>query len=72
MNLYLRGASGRKLHETYVAAWDAGLKTTYYLRTISASNAEKSTVAAGSHNSVASEAVPKFCALGDPGCEACQ
>ena len=72
LNLYLRGASGRKLHETYVAAWDAGLKTTYYLRTISASNAEKSTVAAGSHNSVASEAVPKFCALDDPGCEACQ
>jgi len=72
LNVYLRAASGRKLHETYVAAWEAGLKTTYYLRTISASNVEKSTIAAGSHNSVATEAEPKFCALDDPGCEACQ
>ncbi len=99
LNIYMAGASGKKLDETYKLAWLRGLKTTYYLRTQSATHAEKSTVTAGKLNSVASStatasssmstlelvaaaaqtqlmATPatdiKFCAIDDPGCEACQ
>ncbi|MEN9316099.1 MAG: hypothetical protein RIS35_2492 [Pseudomonadota bacterium] len=43
LNIYMAGASGRKLHETYTHAWLRGLKTTYYLRTLGATSAEKST-----------------------------
>lgn len=94
LNIYMAGASGKKLDETYKLAWQRGLKTTYYLRTISATQAEKSTVTrSGQLNSVSSSAAPvmaaaaapiavvepelpatdmKFCAIDDPGCEACQ
>ena len=100
LNIYMAGASGKKLDETYKLAWLRGLKTTYYLRTQSATHAEKSTVTAGKMNSVSSgggapagggmsaldaaaaaaqaqmNAIPatdiKFCAIDDPGCEACQ
>jgi ribonucleoside-diphosphate reductase alpha chain len=44
LNIYMAGASGKKLDETYKLAWQRGLKTTYYLRTTSATQAEKSTV----------------------------
>jgi ribonucleoside-diphosphate reductase alpha chain len=44
LNLYLADPSGRKLHDMYLAAWLAGLKTTYYLRTRAATQVEKSTV----------------------------
>jgi ribonucleoside-diphosphate reductase alpha chain len=54
LNIYMAGASGKKLDETYKLAWVRGLKTTYYLRTISASQTEKSTVKAGQLNSVSS------------------
>ncbi|MBX3619384.1 MAG: ribonucleoside-diphosphate reductase subunit alpha [Rhizobacter sp.] len=54
LNIYMAGASGKKLDETYKLAWVRGLKTTYYLRTISASQTEKSTVKAGHLNSVSS------------------
>ncbi|WP_426148492.1 ribonucleoside-diphosphate reductase subunit alpha [Polaromonas sp. DSR2-3-2] len=99
LNIYMAGASGKKLDETYKLAWVRGLKTTYYLRTQSATHVEKSTVTAGKMNSVSSgsqaaaagmsaidkaaaaaqaqmSATPatdiKFCAIDDPGCEACQ
>lgn len=98
LNIYMAGASGKKLDDTYKLAWLRGLKTTYYLRTSSATQIEKSTVSAGSHNSVSSSDAPaggssaieaaaaaaqaqmsvtpatdvKFCAIDDPGCEACQ
>jgi ribonucleoside-diphosphate reductase alpha chain len=99
LNIYMSGASGKKLDDTYKLAWVRGLKTTYYLRTIGATHAEKSTVKAGKMNSVSSgndgtvasfsalnvdaaasqsqlSATPatdiKFCAIDDPGCEACQ
>jgi len=102
LNIYMAGASGKKLDETYKLAWLRGLKTTYYLRTTSATHAEKSTVTAGRLNAVssgsasqgASMSAPmsaldaaaaaaqsqmstaatdiKFCAIDDPGCEACQ
>jgi ribonucleoside-diphosphate reductase alpha chain len=108
LNIYMAGASGRKLHETYTLAWLRGLKTTYYLRTLGATSAEKSTTdkigqlnavsadgamnagfsyasqAAASQSAAhastqasaspgaAGDAAPKFCAIDDPTCEACQ
>jgi ribonucleoside-diphosphate reductase alpha chain len=125
LNIYMAGASGKMLDDTYKHAWLRGLKTTYYLRTTSATQAEKSTVQAGRLNAVSSSgamggmaagssfvaghmavsgaasnaleraamaaqaqmnesaslgvnlsASPatdiKFCAIDDPGCEACQ
>ncbi|HYP82231.1 ribonucleoside-diphosphate reductase subunit alpha [Variovorax sp.] len=56
LNIYMAGASGKKLDETYKLAWLRGLKTTYYLRTISATHAEKSTVQSGRLNAVSSGA----------------
>ncbi|PPE69537.1 ribonucleoside-diphosphate reductase subunit alpha [Caldimonas thermodepolymerans] len=56
LNIYMAGASGRKLDETYKLAWLRGLKTTYYLRTIGATHAEKSTVkSSGQLNAVPSQ-----------------
>jgi ribonucleoside-diphosphate reductase alpha chain len=52
LNIYMAGASGKKLDETYKLAWLRGLKTTYYLRTHSATNAEKSTVKSSQLNAV--------------------
>ena len=75
LNLYVAGASGKKLDVTYRMAWLRGLKTTYYLRALAATTTEKSTVADNSLNKVSSgEAapVPQACSLDDPDCEACQ
>ncbi|MGA1060414.1 MAG: ribonucleoside-diphosphate reductase subunit alpha, partial [Burkholderiaceae bacterium] len=85
LNIYMAGASGKKLDETYKLAWLRGLKTTYYLRTMAATGIEKSTSHAGALNAVqsaapvaaaASSTEPasdvKFCSLDDPDCEACQ
>ncbi len=52
LNIYMAGASGRKLDELYRLAWVRGLKTTYYLRTMGATHAEKSTVKSGALNAV--------------------
>ncbi len=54
LNIYLSGASGKKLDETYKLAWLRGLKTTYYLRTMGATHAEMSTVDRKQLNSVPS------------------
>jgi len=56
LNIYMAGASGKKLDDIYKLAWLRGLKTTYYLRTIGATAAEKSTVAPGALNAVSSGA----------------
>jgi len=80
LNIYMAGASGKKLDETYKLAWTRGLKTTYYLRTMGATHAEKATVRSNALNAVAQTVIDttapatdiKFCALDDPGCEACQ
>ena len=85
LNIYMAGASGKKLDETYKLAWLRGLKTTYYLRAMGATHAEKSTGRAGQLNSVPSDGAqfgaaaaaadveaPKFCAIDTPDCEACQ
>jgi ribonucleoside-diphosphate reductase alpha chain len=55
LNIYMSGASGKKLDETYKLAWLRGLKTTYYLRTIGATHAEKSTTKTGALNAVSSD-----------------
>ncbi|SFZ78787.1 ribonucleoside-diphosphate reductase subunit alpha [Chitinimonas taiwanensis] len=52
LNIYMAGASGKKMDDLYKLAWVRGLKTTYYLRTLSASSAEKSTGRGGELNSV--------------------
>jgi ribonucleoside-diphosphate reductase alpha chain len=52
LNLYFHGASGKKLDETYKLAWIRGLKTTYYLRALGATHAEKSTGKGGELNAV--------------------
>jgi ribonucleoside-diphosphate reductase alpha chain len=84
LNLYIGAPSGKKLDDTYKLAWQRGLKTTYYLRSMGATHAEKSTVKAGQLNAVpeggvndamaaaAADAAVKFCAIDDPECEACQ
>jgi len=54
LNIYMAGVSGKKLDETYKLAWQRGLKTTYYLRTLAATSAEKSTGKGGELNSVSS------------------
>ncbi|VTU14129.1 Ribonucleoside-diphosphate reductase 1 subunit alpha [Variovorax sp. SRS16] len=66
LNIYMAGASGKKLDDTYKLAWLRGLKTTYYLRTQSATHAEKSTVQSGRLNAVSSgsgDASPGMSAL---------
>ena len=55
LNLYIAGASGKKLDITYRMAWLRGLKTTYYLRALGATSAEKSTLDRGTLNAVSSE-----------------
>jgi len=84
LNIYMGGVSGKKLDETYKLAWLRGLKTTYYLRSMGATAAEKSTVRAGSLNAVPADggaikaavevsAVEiKYCAIDDESCESCQ
>ena len=52
LNIYMAGASGKKLDETYKLAWLSGLKTTYYLRTMGATHSEKSTSKTGALNAV--------------------
>ena len=54
LNIYMGGASGKKLDDTYKLAWLRGLKTTYYLRTMAATHVEKSTVTSSQLNSVSS------------------
>lgn len=71
LNVYMAKPSGKKLDQLYKLAWIRGLKTTYYLRSLGASNAEKSTVTDGALNAVKMEE-PKACSILDPDCEACQ
>ncbi len=52
LNLYMSQPSGKKLDELYKHAWTSGLKTTYYLRTMGATHAEKTTINDGRLNSV--------------------
>jgi ribonucleoside-diphosphate reductase alpha chain len=87
LNIYIGQASGKKLDETYRLAWQRGLKTTYYLRALGATHAEKSTVKTGQLNAVPLGGAPAqsvkspereeqaeiaACKIDNPECEACQ
>ena len=71
LNIYMAKPSGKKLDDLYRLAWVRGLKTTYYLRSLGATTAEKSTVTDGVLNAVKLEE-PLSCSILDPDCEACQ
>ncbi len=87
LNLYLFEPSGKKLHQMYFLAWTKGLKTTYYLRSMAATQIEKSTTdinkrglqprwmknkSASGNVQVERDEKPKACSILDPGCESCQ
>jgi ribonucleoside-diphosphate reductase alpha chain len=86
LNLYIAAPNGRKLSDMYMASWETGLKTTYYLRSVAASTIEKSTQntrprwterpSAGPEIKVEAVARPatevKACSIHNPECEACQ
>jgi ribonucleoside-diphosphate reductase alpha chain len=86
LNLYIANPSGKKLDSLYRQAWSSGLKTTYYLRSRSATHVEKSTIKGtdGKLNAVPMEpmrvAAPvapdltgvQACSIDNPECEACQ
>jgi ribonucleoside-diphosphate reductase alpha chain len=82
LNLYIANPSGKKLDQLYRLAWNRGLKTTYYLRSRSATHVEKSTlkgtdgklnaVSAGVIDAAPMRSMPLACSITDPDCEACQ
>ncbi|WP_299372506.1 ribonucleoside-diphosphate reductase subunit alpha [uncultured Kiloniella sp.] len=79
LNLYLANPSGKALDALYQLAWERGLKTTYYLRSKSATHVEKSTLKGtdGKLNAVATNmttpiSTGQVCSIDDPECEACQ
>lgn len=63
-NLYSDSPSLKLLSDMYFHCWKTGLKTTYYMRSQSASKTEQSTVD--------SRIEPKLCSITDPTCESCQ
>ncbi len=78
LNLYVSQPSGKKLDELYKLCWIRGLKCTYYLRTLAATSAEKSTGSGGELNAVEINSNPnitldaKFCSIDNLECESCQ
>lgn len=87
LNLYIAQPSGKQLSDMYQMAWERGLKTTYYLRGMSATQVEKSTLdvnrrgiqprwmknkSASSNIQVDRAATPSACSIDDPDCESCQ
>ncbi len=87
LNLYLGNPNGRKLDEMYRLAWSTGLKTTYYLRSLSATQVEKSTVdinkfgvqprwmknaSSSADITVNRQAEVLQCSIDNPDCESCQ
>lgn len=49
LNIFYSGKSGREINDIYMYAWEMGLKTTYYMRTLAVSQVEKSTVEISEH-----------------------
>lgn len=78
LNIYIAKPSGKAIDSVYKLAWLRGLKTTYYCRTLGASDAEKSTVTRSTLNAVKNQmdetamVAPQVCPIDDPSCEACQ
>jgi len=73
-NVFMQGTSGKKLHAVYLKGWQLGMKTFYYLRTLGASQIEKSTLDAKEYGFTQTrEYEKKACDLNaDPSCESCQ
>lgn len=71
LNLYMKDPSGKKLDAIYKLAWVRGLKTTYYLRSLGATQAEKS-VDTEKQVQQSTSVAPAACSILDPDCEACQ
>ncbi len=79
-NVFIKTTSGKIISDIYEFAWACGLKTTYYLRTLGASQVTKATVNAvqsapdsePSSDEQSSESDVKACLINDPTCEACQ
>jgi len=69
LNLYMAEPSGKKLDVLYRMAWLRGLKTTYYLRSLGATNTEKATISDGKLNAVTIKSNNN---PNEPECEACQ
>jgi len=88
LNLYVQTRSGRQLDEMYKMAWQQGLKTTYYLRSLGATQVEKSTIdinkfgiqprwmknksESGNLAAVDRPAAEQTCSIDNPDCESCQ
>lgn len=73
LNLYIAKPSGPIIDSVYKLAWRLGLKTTYYVRSLGASDPEKSTINRSTLNAVKqTQAQPQLCAIDNPECEACQ
>ncbi len=82
-NVFMKGVSGKRMEEAYMAAWKYGMKTTYYFRTLAATQIEKSTLDASTYGftqkreygaaagSVGSSG-PQACGIENPECESCQ
>ena len=70
LNIFMAGVSGKKLDDIYKLAWVRGLKTTYYLRSIGATNAEKSTGRGGELNAVSAHAPAAGAAVSGTGATA--
>lgn len=71
-NIFFSGNSGKALYDLYLYAWEMGLKTTYYLRTLGVSQIEKSTLDTKFGLTQKRTEPPKACLINDPTCEACQ
>ena len=78
-NVFMKGVSGKKLSDVYLAGWRAGLKTFYYLRTLGATQIEKSTLDAKKYGFTQKREYKKVeegngatCNPFDESCESCQ
>ena len=72
LNLYVAEPSGKKLDTLYRMAWLRGLKTTYYMRSMGATSAEKATIHDSALNAVPQQEILPACSIDNPECEACQ
>lgn len=87
LNIYVKSSQGRIFSQVYIYAWEMGLKTTYYLRTLAATQVEKSTIdvnklgiqprwmknrSASSNIQLSREGDKLACSLADSECESCQ
>ncbi len=83
LNLYQAKPSGKKVSDMYILAWEKGLKTTYYLRSMGATRIEKSTLDTAKYNNIVgqrtrnesgrvTEAEKPVLAQPKDDCEACQ